>query len=73
MRIAFAAQSPGLGTCWIGFSKLLNSNKALLEKLGATQRSRSPRPSWSAIPLLIPLSCTITYVMFAAARLERLT
>lgn len=35
-NIVLAAQSLRLGTCWIGFSKLLNNNKALLEKLGAT-------------------------------------
>lgn len=35
-NIVLAAQSLGLGTCWIGFSKLLNRNKAMLEKLGAT-------------------------------------
>ena len=34
--IVLAAQSLGLGTCWVGFSKLLESNKALLEKLGVT-------------------------------------
>ena len=33
-NIVIAAQSLGLGTCWIGFSKMLTSNKALLEKLG---------------------------------------
>jgi nitroreductase len=33
-NIVLAAQSLGLGTCWIGFSKMLNSNKVLLEKLG---------------------------------------
>jgi nitroreductase len=33
-NIVLAAQSVGLGTCWIGFSKLLSSNKALCEKLG---------------------------------------
>lgn len=32
-NIVLAAQSLGLGTCWIGFSKLLSSNPALLEKL----------------------------------------
>ena len=35
-NIVTAAQSLGLGTCWVGFSKILNSNKALCEKLGAT-------------------------------------
>ncbi len=35
-NIVTAAQSLGLGSCWVGFSKLLNSNKALCEKLGAT-------------------------------------
>lgn len=34
-NMVIAAQSLGLGTCWIGFSKMLNSNKALVEKLGA--------------------------------------
>lgn len=34
-NIVLAAQSLGLGTCWVGFSKILNSNKALCEKLGA--------------------------------------
>ncbi len=34
-NIVMAAQSLGLGTCWIGFSKLLKSNKAMCEKLGA--------------------------------------
>jgi nitroreductase len=33
-NIVLAAQSLGLGTCWVGFSKMLNSNKALVEKLG---------------------------------------
>jgi len=33
-NIVLAAQSLGLGTCWIGFSRLLSSNAALLEKLG---------------------------------------
>jgi nitroreductase len=33
-NIVIAAQSLGLGTCWIGFSKMLTSNKALLEELG---------------------------------------
>lgn len=33
-NIVMAAQSLGLGTCWVGFSKLLSSNKALCEKLG---------------------------------------
>jgi nitroreductase len=33
-NIVMAAQSHGLGTCWVGFSKCLSSNKALLEKLG---------------------------------------
>ena len=33
-NIVLAAQSLGLGTCWIGFSKLLSSNPALVEKLG---------------------------------------
>lgn len=34
-NIVLAAQSLGLGTCWVGFSKILNSSKALCEKLGA--------------------------------------
>jgi nitroreductase len=34
-NIVIAAQSHGLGTCWVGFSKILNSNKSLAEKLGA--------------------------------------
>ncbi|MFI4974648.1 MAG: nitroreductase family protein [Caulobacterales bacterium] len=33
-NIVLAAQSLGLGTCWIGFSRLLSSNAALMEKLG---------------------------------------
>lgn len=33
-NIVLAAQSLGLGTCWVGFSRLLSSNAALLEKLG---------------------------------------
>jgi nitroreductase len=33
-NIVLAAQSLGLGTCWIGFSKLLSSNAAMMEKLG---------------------------------------
>lgn len=33
-NIVLAAQSLGLGTCWVGFSKLLSSNTALVEKLG---------------------------------------
>ena len=33
-NIVLAAQSLGLGTCWIGFSKLLSSNAALCEQLG---------------------------------------
>ena len=33
-NIVLAAQSLGLGTCWVGFSKMLNSNKALIQKLG---------------------------------------
>lgn len=33
-NIVLAAQSLGLGTCWIGFSKLLASNTALMETLG---------------------------------------
>jgi nitroreductase len=33
-NIVMAAQSLGLGTCWIGFSKLLSSNQALCERLG---------------------------------------
>jgi nitroreductase len=33
-NIVIAAQSLGLGTCWIGFSKMLTGNKALLDKLG---------------------------------------
>ncbi len=37
-NIVMAAQSLGLGTCWIGFSTILNSNKALCEKLGANER-----------------------------------
>ncbi len=34
-NIVMAAQSLGLGTCWIGFSKILNGNKALAGQLGA--------------------------------------
>ncbi len=33
-NIVLAAQSLGLGTCWVGFSKLLTSNTALMDKLG---------------------------------------
>jgi nitroreductase len=33
-NIVLAAQSLGLGTCWIGFSRLLSNNPPLLEKLG---------------------------------------
>jgi nitroreductase len=33
-NIVLAAQSLGLGTCWIGFSRLLSTNTAMLEKLG---------------------------------------
>jgi nitroreductase len=33
-NIVLAAQSMGLGTCWIGFSKLLSGNAELCEKLG---------------------------------------
>ncbi len=33
-NIVLGAQSIGLGTCWIGFSKLLSSNTELCEKLG---------------------------------------
>ena len=33
-NIVLAAQSYGLGTCWVGFSKLLASNKHLCKKLG---------------------------------------
>jgi nitroreductase len=33
-NIVLAAQSLGLGTCWVGFSRLLSSNTALCEKLG---------------------------------------
>ena len=33
-NIVLAAQSIGLGTCWIGFSRLLSSNAALMETLG---------------------------------------
>lgn len=36
-HVTIAAQSLGLGTCWIGFSKILNSNKALCEKFGAVE------------------------------------
>jgi len=33
-NIVLAAQSLGLGTCWIGFCRLLSNNPAMLEKLG---------------------------------------
>jgi nitroreductase len=33
-NIVIAAQSLGLGTCWIGFSKILNSNKEFCERMG---------------------------------------
>ena len=33
-NMVLAAQSLGLGTCWIGFSKLLSQNRPLVEKLG---------------------------------------
>ena len=33
-NMVIAAQSLGLGTCWVGFSRLLSSNPDLLEKLG---------------------------------------
>ncbi|MFI4933161.1 MAG: nitroreductase family protein [Caulobacterales bacterium] len=33
-NMVLAAQSIGLGTCWIGFSKLLSQNAALTERLG---------------------------------------
>ena len=33
-NIVLAAHSLGLGTCWIGFSKFLNSSAALMEALG---------------------------------------
>jgi nitroreductase len=33
-NIVLAAQSLGLGTCWIGFSRFLSGNAALVEKLG---------------------------------------
>ncbi len=33
-NIVLAAQSLGLGTCWIGFSRLLSSNAEMMEKLG---------------------------------------
>jgi nitroreductase len=33
-NMVIAAQSLGLGTCWVGFSRLLSSNAALLDKLG---------------------------------------
>ena len=35
-NIVLAAESIGLGTCWIGFSRLLSSNTALMERLGVT-------------------------------------
>ena len=33
-NIVMAAQSHGLGTCWVGFSKLLNGSKELCAKFG---------------------------------------
>lgn len=36
-NIVLAAQSLGLGTCWIGFSRLLSSNAPALEKLGVAE------------------------------------
>jgi len=37
-NIIMAAESLGLGTCWIGFSKLLNRSKEWRERLGITDR-----------------------------------
>lgn len=37
-NIIMAAESHGLGTCWIGFSKLLNRSKEWRERLGVTDR-----------------------------------
>lgn len=36
-NIVLAAQSIGLGTCWVGFSKLLASNTELCERLGIAE------------------------------------
>jgi nitroreductase len=33
-NIVLAAQSLGLGTCWVGFSRLLSSNATMMQKLG---------------------------------------
>ena len=33
-NMVLAAQSLGLGTCWVGFSRLLSSNTELVERLG---------------------------------------
>jgi nitroreductase len=37
-NIVMAAESQGLGTCWVGFSKLLNQSRAWRERLGLDER-----------------------------------
>ncbi len=37
-NIVMAAESQGLGTCWVGFSKLLNESPAWRERLGIDDR-----------------------------------
>lgn len=37
-NIVMAAESQGLGTCWVGFSKLLNQSPAWKERLGLDER-----------------------------------
>lgn len=37
-NIVMAAESQGLGTCWVGFSKLLNNSKEWQERLGLDER-----------------------------------
>ncbi|HEY2772693.1 MAG TPA: nitroreductase family protein [Candidatus Binatia bacterium] len=37
-NIVMAAESQGIGTCWVGFSKLLNNSKEWRERLGLDDR-----------------------------------
>jgi nitroreductase len=37
-NIVMAAESQGLGTCWVGFSKLLNTSAEWKERLGLDER-----------------------------------
>lgn len=37
-NIVMAAESQGLGTCWVGFSKMLNGSKEWRERLGIDER-----------------------------------